>query len=85
MFLLFSGEQQRDSVIHVSILFDVLFPCETESHSVVSDSLRPCGLYRPWNSIGQNAGVGSCSFLQGISPTQGSNQVSCIAGEFFIV
>ena len=36
-------------------------------------TLRPCGLYSPWNSPGQNTGVGSLSFLQGIFPTQGSN------------
>ena len=30
-------------------------------------------LYSPWNSLGQNAGVGSLSLLQGIFPTQGSN------------
>ena len=39
----------------------------------VSDSLRPFGLYSPWNSSGQNTGVGSCSLLQGIFPTQGLN------------
>ena len=36
------------------------------------DSLCPQGLYSPWNSPGQNTGVGSLSFLQGIFPTQGS-------------
>ena len=47
----------------------------SESHSVVFDSLRPRGLYiySPWNSPGQNTGVGSCSLLQGIFPIQGSN------------
>ena len=30
-------------------------------------------LYSPWNSPGQNTGVGSLSFLQGIFPTQGLN------------
>ena len=30
-------------------------------------------LNSPWNSLGQNAGVGSLSLLQGIFPTQGSN------------
>ena len=43
------------------------------SHSVVSDYLWPCGLYSPWNSPGQNTGVGSLSLLQGIFPTQGLN------------
>ena len=46
---------------------------ESESHSVVSDSLLPHGLYSPWNSPGQNTGVCSLSLLQGIFPTQGSN------------
>ena len=45
----------------------------SEGHSVVSASLQPCGLYGPWNSLGQNAGVGSLSLLQGICPTQRSN------------
>ena len=45
----------------------------SESHSVVSDSLWPHGSYSPWNSPGQNTGVGSLSLLQGIFPTQGSN------------
>ena len=36
-------------------------------------TLRPHGLHSPWNSPGQNAGVGSLSLLQGIFPTQGSN------------
>ena len=44
-----------------------------ESHSVVSNSLRPHGRYSPWNSPGQNTGVGSLSLLQGIFPTQGLN------------
>ena len=44
-----------------------------ESHSVVSNSLWLHGLYNPWNSPGQNTGVGSLSLLQGIFPTQGSN------------
>ena len=44
-----------------------------ESHSVVSDSLRPHGLYNPWTFPDKNIGVGSLSLLQGIFPTQGSN------------
>ena len=46
---------------------------ESESCSVVSNSLQPHGLYSPWNSPGQNTGVDSLSLLQGIFPTQGSN------------
>ena len=46
---------------------------ESESHSVVSDSLQPHRLYGPWNSPGQNTGMGCLSLLQGIFPTQGLN------------
>ena len=46
---------------------------ESTSHSVVSDSLQPHELYSPWNSPGQNPGVGSCFLLQGIFPAQRSN------------
>ena len=51
----------------------MVYMCEHESCSVVSDSLQPHGLYTPWNSPGQDTGVGSFSPLQGIFPTQGSN------------
>ena len=37
------------------------------------DSLRPHGLYSPWNSLGQNTGVGNFSLLRGIFPTQQLN------------
>ena len=46
---------------------------ESESRSVVSDLLRPHGLYSPWNSPCQNIEVGSFALLQGIFPNQGSN------------
>ena len=55
---------------------------ESESRSVVSDSMRPHGLYSPWNPPGQNTGVGSLSLLQWIFPTQRSRE-SRIAGGFF--
>ena len=45
----------------------------SKSRSVVSNSLWPHGLYSPWNSLGQNTGVGNLSLLQGIFPTQVSN------------
>ena len=48
------------------------------SHLVVSDSVlphrrQPTRLPHPWDSPGQNTGVGSHSLLRGFSPTQGSN------------
>ena len=33
----------------------------------------PYGLYSPWNSLGQNTGLGCCFLLQGIFTTQGLN------------
>ena len=41
------------------------------SHSVVSDSLRPHGLYGPWTSPSQLTGVGSRSLPQGNLPNLG--------------
>ena len=54
-----------------------------QSHSVVSNSLRPHGLYSPWNSPGQNTGVGSFPFSRGPSQPRDRTQVSHIAGRFF--
>ena len=57
---------------------------ESESHSVVSDSLQPHGLYSSWNSPGQNTGVGiAFPFSRGSSQTRDRTQVSCIVGGFF--
>ena len=46
---------------------------ESESHSVMSDSLRTHEPYSPWNSPGQNTGACSLTLLQRIFPTQGLN------------
>ena len=35
--------------------------------------VTPWTIYSPWNSLGQNTGVGSLSHLKGIFPTQRSN------------
>ena len=71
------GSSQPRGQTEVSCIFctgrQILYHCESESHSVVSDSLRPRELYSPWNSPGQNTGVDSLSLLQGIFPTQGWN------------
>ena len=55
------------------VIMSVKVKSENESHSVVSDSLRPQRLYSPWHSPGQNTEVGTLFLLQGIFPTQGSN------------
>ena len=59
--------------IPISRFISVLCGNLSESHSVMSDSLRPHGLYSEWDSPGQNTGVGSLSLLQGLFATQGLN------------
>ena len=49
------------------------FSGERKSHSVVSNSLRPHGLFSPCSSPGQNTGVGYCFLHQGIFPAQWLN------------
>ena len=60
----------------------ILSPSESESDSlsVVSESLQPHGLYSPWNSPGQNSGVGSHSLLRRSSQPRDQTQVSHSAG-----
>ena len=62
-------------ILYCTLKEQYLVSCrkESESHSVVSDSLLPHGPYSPWNSPGQNTGVGRLSLLHGIFPTQGWN------------
>ena len=60
-------------VISILLFFKVVFESENKCRSVISDSFWPHGLYSPWNSLGQNTGVGSPSLLQGLFPTQGLN------------
>ena len=47
--------------------------CVSKSLSVEFHSSPPHGLHSPWNSPGQNTGVGGLPLLRGIFPTQGSN------------
>ena len=60
---------------------------ESETHSVVSNSLRLLGLYSPWNSPGQNTGVGSLIpspgdlHSPGIEPRSPALQVDSLPAE----
>ena len=65
--------QEKNGFESEYTVVSALFNEKSESSSVMSNSLRPHGLYSPWKSPGQNTGVGSLSLLQGIFPTQGSN------------
>ena len=71
-------------VIHGYLLHNYLYLCNisvyvhSKSHSGMSDSLRPYGLYPtrplcPWDSPGKNSGLGCHALLQGIYMTQRLN------------
>ena len=50
------------------LILALIFKCfktilQAASRSVMSNSLRPHGLYSPWNSLGQNIGVGALYLL----------------------
>ena len=69
-----------------------LYESESESCSVMSDCLQPHGLYSPWNSPGQNTGVGCLFLLQGILPTQRLNagllrwrQIDAVGQQYYIL
>ena len=70
-----SIERYRNAVWNIKQFYvkQLEIQCESESHSIVLDSLRPHGLYSPWNSLCQNTGAGHLSLLQGIFSTQGLN------------
>ena len=59
------------------------------SHSVVSDSVRPHGLWPtrlcPWDSPGKNTGVGCHALLQGTFPTLGLNPGPLHCRHFLII
>ena len=68
----------------------VVYSLQHELWSLCGDKkntyfMRPHRLYSPWNSPGQNTGVGSCSLLQGIFLTQGSNPGLLHCRGFFTV
>ena len=63
------------ALAHFSTRNQLRSESENVSHTVMSNSLRPHGLYParllcPWNSAGKNTGVGNHSLLQGIFPVQ---------------
>ena len=71
-------------------LYSLAFPIVLFNHIVCSlftlaslsrvQSLRPRGLYSPWNSPGQN--IGAFHFSRGSSQLRDRTQVSHIAGRF---
>ena len=62
----FSWRERQFALLHI-VEMGGKVKSESESCSVMSDSLRPHGLYSPWNSPGRNTVVASLSLLQGLS------------------
>ena len=79
---LLQGTLARDKAVRETGLKD-MFPSGCEGKLGVALE-RPHGLYRPWNSPGQNTGVGSLSLLQGLFPTQESMSDSLQPHELYI-
>ena len=77
---------QKQSVVHVYFaaksLANMLIWMKMVKVKFVSASLQLHGLYSPWNSPGNNTGVGCHSLLQGILLTQRSTQISHTADRF---
>ena len=72
--------------VDLSLIYNVNLCCEIESCSVMSDSLSPHRLYSPWNSPGQNTGMGSLSLPghlanPGIEPRSPVLQVDSLPAE----
>jgi len=63
-----SGVPLPSPVLYCRSLLVICF-IYSERHSVMFNCLQPHKPYSPWNSPGQNTGVGSLSLLQGILPT----------------
>ena len=71
--MLLTSLKRQDWGLNPSPLSKTFHCLENESHSVISDSFPPLGLYSPWHSPSQNTGVGNLFLLQGIFLTQGLN------------
>ena len=77
-FLVYKRRIRWHLLIHSLSYLLIYLLSESDSHSVVSNSLQshgllPARLLCPWDSPGKNTGVRSHSLLQGIFPSQGSN------------
>ena len=75
---IFLTQESNEGLLHCrQILYQLNYQGSCYSYpaaAAAAKSLQSCPtLCNPWNSPGQNTGVGSCSLLQGIFPTQGLN------------
>ena len=83
-FLLFFYLQiSRHYCLMESIFLWFCLKSENESRLLVSNSLRPHGLYSPWSPHARILECVTFAFSRGSSQPGDRTQVSCIAGRFF--
>ena len=77
------GCQQRMPRNQIFLNHNIIYMKKSESHSFVSDSLRPHGLYSLWNSPTRILEWEVIPFSRGSSQLKDQIQVPHIAGRFF--
>ena len=75
-------EGTKISRVQLYGVFEKLY--ESESHSVLSDSLQPHGIYSPWNLQARILEWVAFPFSRESSQTRDQTRVSCISGGFVI-
>ena len=76
-------EDRTSAPLHSRATLPAQTACESESRSVMSNSLQPHGLYSPWNSPGQNTGWVAFPSSGASSQPRDQTQISFTAGRFF--
>ena len=77
--LALSKHSEYFQTLELIAICTIFYECYCESEKVKMQVTQWCPTLcnrmdcSPWDSSGQNTGMGGCSLLQGIFPTQGSN------------
>ena len=77
--LALSKHSEYFQTLELIAICTIFYECYCESEKVKVQVTQWCPTLcnrmdcSPWDSSGQNTGMGGCSLLQGIFPTQGSN------------
>ena len=77
--LALSKHSEYFQTLELIAICTIFYECYCESEKVKMPVTQWCPTLcnrmdcSPWDSSGQNTGMGGCSLLQGIFPTQGSN------------
>ena len=83
LLMIFPTQESNQGLLHCRQILYQLSCQGSPSHSVVSHSLQPHGLYRLWNSPGRMLEWVAIPFCRGSSQLRNQTQASHIAGRFF--